>query len=62
MANTASKLNNKLLKRYKTNYKKLSEDSKKRIDVLDKHEILQLDFNKDVLPQMPALEDDEEKK
>ena len=62
MANTASKLNNKLLKRYKTNYKKLSEDSKKRIDVLDKHEILQLDFNKDVLLQMLPLEDDEEKK
>ena len=54
---TASKLY-KRLNIYATLYDKLSEDSKKRVDVLNRPEILNFNFNKDDLPQ----EGDEEVK
>ena len=47
---------------YTTQYNKLSEDSKKRINVLNKSEMLILDFDRyDLLPMTP-LESDEEVK
>ena len=62
MINTASKLYDKLLNIYTTHFHKLSEDLKKRVNVLNKPETLKFDFGKDDLPQMPPLEDDEEVK
>ena len=60
--NTASKLYDKLLHIYTTQYDKLSEDSRKRVNVLDRPESLTLDFDEDDLPPMPPLEGDEEVK
>ena len=54
--NTTSKLYDKLLNIYTTQYGKLSEDSKKRVNVLKRSECLTLDFDEDDLP----LEGDEE--
>ena len=62
MINTASKLYAKLLNIYKTQYNKLSEDSKKIITALSKPEMLSLDFIEDGLPPMPPLEGDKETK
>ena len=56
MINAASKLYNKLLNIYTTHYDKLSEDSGKRVSVLNQPEMSELDFDKcDLLP----LEGDE---
>ena len=55
--NTASKLYDKLLNIYTTQYDKLSEDSKERVNVLNRPEMLNLDRDED-LPQ----EGDEEVK
>ena len=60
-----SKLYDKLLNRYKTQYNKnkLSEqDNKKEINVLKRPENVTLDFADDDLPPILALEDDEEVK
>ena len=60
-----SKLYDKLLNRYKTQYNKnkLSEqDNKKKINVLKRPENVTLDFADDDLPPILALEDDEEVK
>ena len=46
----------------KTQYNKLSEDLKKRVDILNKPEVLILDFDKNVLTQMSLLENDQEEK
>ena len=62
MINTASKLYAKLFNIYKTQYDKLSEDSKKMITALSKPEMLSLDFIEDGLPPMPPLESDKETK
>ena len=56
--NTASKLYDKLLNIYTTQYDKLSEDSKERVNVLNRPEMLNLDLDEDDLPQ----EGDEEVK
>ena len=48
LINTAPKLYNNLL-----------EDLKKRVNILNKPEMLILDFDRDDLPPMPALEGDE---
>ena len=45
MTNTAFKLYEKLLNIYTTQYDKPSEDSKKRINVLNRPEMLTLDFD-----------------
>ena len=58
MVDTASKLYDNLLSIYKIQYHKLSENLKKRVDVLNIPEILILDFNRDNLPPMIPLEDD----
>ena len=50
MTNTASKLYDKLLNVYTTQYDKLSEDLKKRVNVLNRTESLTLDFDEDDLP------------
>ena len=63
--NTASKLYEKLLNIYKTQYNKnkLSEqDNKKKINVLNRPENVTLDFTDDDLPPILALEEDEELK
>ena len=60
MINTASKLYDKLLNIYTTQYDKLSKDLNNRINVLNKPEIL--DFDRDDLPPMLVLEGDEEVK
>ena len=63
--NTASKLYDKLLNIYKTQYNKnkLSEqDNKKKINVLKRPENVTLDFPDDDLPPILALEEDEEVK
>ena len=62
MINTASKLYAKLFNIYKTQYDKLSEDSKKMITALSKPEMLSLDFIEDGLPPMPPLESDKKTK
>ena len=62
MINTASKLYNKLLNICTTQYDILSEDQKKKINVLNRPENLTLDFVEDDLPPMPPLEGDEEVK
>ena len=61
MINTASKLYN-LQSIYKTQYDKLSENLKKRINVLNKPEMLILDFVEDDSPPMSPLDDEEEVK
>ena len=58
MVNTESKLYYKLLNIYATHYDKLSDDSKKMVNVLNRPEVLTLDFDEDHLP----LEGDEEVK
>ena len=58
MVNTESKLYYKLLNIYATHYDKLSDDSKKMVNVLNRSEVLTLDFDEDHLP----LEGDEEVK
>ena len=58
MVNTESKLYYKLLNIYATHYDKLSDDSKKMVNVLNRPEVLTLDFHEDHLP----LEGDEEVK
>ena len=63
--NTASKLYDKLLNIYKTQYNKnkLSEqDNKKKINVLKRPENVTLDFADDDLLPILALEEDEEVK
>ena len=60
--NTAFKLHGELLNIYKAKYKKLYEDLKKRINALNKPEMLIIDIEGDGLPPMPPLEDDEEVK
>ena len=60
MINKASKLYNELLNIYTTQYDKVSEDSKKRVNIQNIPEMLILDFDRDGLPPMPAIEGDEE--
>ena len=66
LINTVSKLYNKLLNIYATQYYIFSEDWKKRVKVLNKPEMLILDFDddeyEDDLPSVPPLEYDEEVK
>ena len=57
MVNTASKLYDKLLNIY-TQDNKFLEDLKKRVNVLNKTEMLIIDFDRDDLPPIPALEYD----
>ena len=59
---TASKLCDNLLNIYAPRYDKFSENLKKRINVLNKPEMLILDFDRGDLPPMPAVEGDEEVK
>lgn len=47
MVNTESKLYYKLLNIYATHYDKLSDDSKKMVNVLNRPEVLTLDFDED---------------
>ena len=58
--NNTSKLYDKLLNKYGTQYNKLSEDQKKMINVVDKPGMLSLDFTEDDLVPMFSLEGDEE--
>ena len=60
MINAAYKLYDKLLNIYTTQYDKLLEDVKKKISVLNRHEILTLAFHEDHLPPMLPLQSDEE--
>ena len=60
MINNASKLYDKLLNKYETQYNKLSEDQKKMITVLNRPRILFLDFIEVDLLAMSVLECDEE--
>ena len=62
MIDTDSKLCDNLLNIYATRYDKFSENLKKRINVLNKPEMLILDFDRGDLPPMPAVEGDEEVK
>ena len=62
MIDTASKLCDNLLNIYATRYDKFSENLKKRINVLNKPEMVILDFDRGDLPPMPAVEGDEEVK
>ena len=62
MIDTASKLCDNLLNMYATRYDKFSKKKKKRINVLNKPEMLILDFDRGDLPPMPAVEGDEEVK
>ena len=62
MIDTASKLCDNLLNIYAPRYDKFSENLKKRINVLNKPEMLILDFDRGDLPPMPAVEGDEEVK
>ena len=57
LINTASKLYDKLLNIYTTQYNKLSEVSKKRVNDLNTPEMITLDFDEDDLP----LKTDEKK-
>ena len=59
---TASKLCDNLLNIYAPRYDKFSENLKKRINVLNKPEMLILDFDRGDLPPMLAVEGDEEVK
>ena len=55
--NTASKLCDKLLNTYTTQYDKCLEDQKERgLSVVNKAEILILDFDRDVLPPTAELQ------
>ena len=56
----ASNLYDKLLNIYKTQYNELTEDSKKMITVLNKPEMLSLDFIEDDLPSLEGDEEPEE--
>ena len=56
----AYKLYDKLSNVYTTEYDKLSEDQKKRINVLKRLENVALYFVEDDLPSVPALEADKE--
>ena len=60
MINTDSKLSDKLLNICKTQYKKLPEDLKKMITVLNKPKMLSLNSIEDDLPPVLALEGVEE--
>ena len=51
MSNTAFELNEKLLNIYTTQYDKPPADWKKRINVLNRPEMLTLDFDEHDLPQ-----------
>ena len=62
MINTACKLCDTLLDIYKTQYDKLWEDSKKSLSVLNKSEMLILDFDDDDWLPIPPAEDEEEVK
>ena len=62
MNNTASKLYDKLLNIYTTQYENLSEGQKKKVNVLNIPENLAFDFVECNLPPMPPLERDEEVK
>ena len=64
MLATASELYDKLLNIYTTQYFKLLNDQKKRINVLNRPENLTLDLylDEDHLPPVSPLEDDEEVK
>ena len=62
MIDAASKLCDNLLNIYATRYDKFSENLEKRINVLNKPEMLILDFDRGDLPPMPAVEGDEEVK
>ena len=55
-----SKLYDKLLNKYGTQYNKLSEYQKKMINVVNKPGMLSLDFTEDDLVPMFSLEGDEE--
>ena len=59
MIDTASKLYDKILNIYTTNYNKLSGDSKKKINTLNKPDMLEPDFDKN---DLSPLECDEEVK
>ena len=56
MINTSCKLYDKLLNRYKFQYDKFSEDSKKRVYVLNKPEMLTLNIDDDDLSPLEADE------
>ena len=56
--NTASKLCDKLLNIFTTQYDNLSEYQKKKINVLNRPENVTLDFVEDDLTPMPALGDE----
>ena len=60
MTNEASKLHDKLLNKYETQYNKPPDNQKKIISVLNKPEMLSLNFTEDDFPPMPPLEDDDE--
>ena len=60
--NTAFKLYDTLLNIYKTQYDKLWEDSKKSLSVINKPEMLILDFDDDDWQPIPPAEDEKEVK
>ena len=60
MINTTSKLYDNFLSIYKTQYDKHSKNSKKRVNVPNKPKMLVLNFDRDDLSPMTALEDEEE--
>ena len=60
MINTASKSYDKILNICTTKCDNLSEDQKKKINVLNRPEKLSLGFVEDDLPPMSALAGDEE--
>ena len=60
--NTASKSYDKLYNIYITQYDNLSQDQKKKLNVLNSPENAALDFVEDNLPTMPPLESNEEVK
>ena len=62
MINTASNLCDKLLNIYTIQLDNLSEDQKKRINVLNRPKNLTLDFDEDDIRPMPPVEGDEEVK
>ena len=62
MIDTFSRLYDKLLNIYTTQFDNLSVDQKKRINVLNRPENATLDFDEDDLRPMPPLKVDEEVK
>ena len=61
--NSVSRLYDKVLNIYTTQYEKFSEDLKKMVNILNKAEILIPDFDRDDLPSISTLlEGDEEVK